>query len=670
MSISILERFVEEAQAEPPPEPKTPPEPPYIFGNQRRLKQVDAPRTQQKRGQSKEEFRSRVAIEMRCYMTETNPKHMLLVPAPPGSGKTWAGVDFAHWVYAQTHHRMFYAGPRRDFYADVLSTSVRQEQNLNLWYDWKARQRDDDDPEKHTCNHAENINQWLNMGYKGMDFCSRVCGWDYVNDGCPYHRQKKRTEPLIYGNHLHVTLGHPLADQFAVVVGDELPLSAFVWEWTISPSRVQLADIPIDYDLQPILFALNRLCELGISKQISGPELLDHLGGPARILESIENVEEDDFVMENVIAPHIPNNGSLENLPANYLPIFIPILKREAQAALSGQKYPSRLYVDSRGLTILTRRHINDQLKNKHMIWFDATGTASLYHEMFQRPVQTVDAEIEMTGRIYQVTDRGNGKSSLLKFGKNEKTRKNEHIPTSKADQLRAQIDIICQDYQNPGVITYKDLVEMINPKNVGHFYGSRGTNDFEDCDVLIVAGTPMPPLYEIEKIAKCLWPERMRPFDTSWITIDRTYRYTGPDGEGYAYPVSQFADPDLNILLEQGREKEIEQAAHRIRFLFRDKPVYLLTNLPIDALPPDRLLTIRELFDAPEGVDVFGWKRIIEFAERRGAVGTKDLIREFGIHRHTATKYVEILASLPGWELLAIRTGRGRPQRGAQRIE
>ena len=74
-----------------------------------------------------------------------------------------------------------------------------------------------------------------------MTFCQQACGWDYINNGCPYHKQKNHAEPLIYGQHAHVVMGHPLAGQFAVVVGDELPMSTFVHEWTVAAKHIHWA---------------------------------------------------------------------------------------------------------------------------------------------------------------------------------------------------------------------------------------------------------------------------------------------------------------------------------------------------------------------------------------------------------------------------------------------
>lgn len=654
--MDILQAALEKQLAEFQPEAPTPlpPEPPGFWQNLRALKRTEAPPAYHVRQwQDIETFRRTVAARLRSYMAEVDPKHMLLIPAPPGSGKTWAGVDFAHWVYETTQHRVLYAGPRKEFYGDILDTAVRQNLDLNLWYDWKARQSHETDIELHNCNHIGKITEWMQMGYEGMNFCSTVCGWDYVNGGCKYHAQKERTEPLVYGHHMHVTLGHPLAKEFAVVVGDELPIDAFVREWTIPPSRVKFADVPLEWPLSPMLYDLNRLCAMGITNPQSGPELLQQMGGAEAIRDAIDDEVLALFSSAQIAPPPLNSNGDLDRIPANYLPTFLPILKAEATAAAAGHDYPHRLSVDKSGLTILTRRQVNPQYKS-HMIWFDATGTEALYRTMFGRDVEVLDAQPRPAGRIFQVTDRANGKSSIIRRDKDKETGElGEPTETNRAGQLRAQIAKICSGYSNPAIITYQALEESLadqGHQSVRHFYGSRGTNDFEECDVLVVAGTPMIPIPAIIQTAKCLWPERMRPFDATFSPVDRAYQHTGDDGEGYAYPVSQFTDPDLNTLLWQRREGEIVQSAHRSRMLSRLTDVYLLTNIPIEELPPNRLMTIRELFGAPEGVDVFKWGAVVEFIEGRDFVTSPDLVDGMGINREAANKYLGIFVEQYGW--------------------
>ncbi len=641
--MSILEEFLQQkADA-------------YTPGINRRVKRIDAPGARAEPAwQSLDEFRKTVTASLRSYMRIPKPDYMLLIPAPPGSGKTWAGVDFAHWVYTQSRRRVLYAGPRRTFFEDVLFISVRKGADPGQWYDWKPRQ-ESDDPQLHTCNHSDNINQWLAMGYKGMDFCSTVCGWEYVNEGCAYHAQKGRPEPLIYGNHLHVTLGHPLAKDFAVVIGDELPLGAFVHEWTIPASRVQVRGVSYESDLANVLHRLSRLCDMKPTKPVFGAALLDILGGAGAIVEVVDDALLAVFASAIIQPPTIANTGDVSFVPANFLPTFLPILRREAEAALTGQDYPARLSVDARGLSILTRRSVGEHMP-AHMVWFDATGSAELYEAMFNRPVHVLDAQPRPAGRIFQVTDRANGKGAI--FSKTDEGVRE----TTTAVQLRTQIDHICKDYQNPGVISHMALEPSL-AQETRHFYGSRGTNDFEGCDVLIVAGTPMPPTAQIIKQAMCLWLERMRPFDSTMITVDRAYQFIGGDGEGYSYPVAQFADADLNILLEQYRDFEIVQAAHRSRVLFRETDVYLLTNIPVARLPIFRLLTIRDLLGVPDDVNPFLWRRVIEFADKQEFVTAADLVKTLGISDHSARRYMAILVAQNGWEWIeGIRKGRRGP--------
>jgi hypothetical protein len=82
---------------------------------------------------------------------------------------------------------------------------------------------------------------------------------------------------------------------------------------------------------------------------------------------------------------------------------------------------------------------------------------------------------------------------------------------------------------------------------------------------------------------------------DGNW----RPYQYREEEtGNGYAVEVREFKDKRLNLLLKTYREYEIAQAAHRIRPLLYpgQKKIWLLTNLPIDELPPTRVTDLSEI--------------------------------------------------------------------------
>lgn len=668
MAISLLTEHIRRIEELPPELESTPtPEvPSYLFGNQRQLSRCAPPAQAKRQPVDLARFRETVQEQMRAYFQTPSPNYMLVCPSPPGSGKTTAGVDMAHWVAETTDRRVFYAGPRHDFFVDLQITATERGKDPNIWLEWQPRQKDEQYPNRHTCHWADEINVWLAKGYDGMDFCKQVCGFDYLNDECKYHKQKDKPHPIIYGNHNHLFTGHPLTGQFAVVIGDELPLGSVVKEWQIGAGNILLRDLDPTEPMAELIARVSRLADR--KERVSGMTLLSLLGGPQHILETIEGfgLKPDS----EILAPTLSRGNGKEaaKVPTNYIQTFLSLLAQESTAAMESEKYIERIYVDENGLKLLTRNRINEEFAGKHIIWFDATGTADLYRAIFDRDVRLVDAKPEIAGRIYQVTDRSNGKSSLMKF--DEKT--GEHNPTAKVEHVSAQILHIIEKEKanNYAVGTFQTVLDVLGLPGT-HFYGSRGTNAFEKADVFIVAGTPMPPLFQIEKIAKCLWPERMTPFDTAFIAQDRPYNYIDPDdGLGWQYPVSVFADPSLNILLWQYREAEIIQIAHRSRMLTRpDAVVYLLTNIPIDELPPTRLLSIADLMDAPQGVNVFTWaetrKKLEAYAAEHGPMTLKQIEEIADVSRGTALKYRDILTEKYGWGVAPVEREvgkRGKP--------
>lgn len=655
MAINLFDEHIRR-QSETPPEIEAhpaPEAPAYLFGNQRVLSRCAPPPQTNELPVDIQMFRKSVQDAMRAYYRTPEPNYMLLVPSPAGSGKSTQGAEMAHYVAERTENqRVFYAGPRHDFFIDMVTTVTARGKDPTMWLEWQPRQEDKEYPNRHTCHWAEEINTWLGKGYDGMSFCQQVCGYEYVNKECKYHRQKDKPHPIIYGQHAHLFLGHPLTGSFSIIIGDELPLGSVVNEWQILAGSILLHDMDPEEPMSELIAKLATLPER--KQRVSGPTLIAALGGAQHVIETIDEFG-TDLTPENVIAPFLPRGDGAKagSVPTNYLPTLLPILRREAVAAAESEKYVERIYLDEHGMKILTRNHINGEMANKHLVWFDATGTADLYREIFERDVKVVDAKPKIAGRIFQVTDRGNGKSSLMKY--DEST--GEHQPTTKADQISAQIFHIIEkeEAQNYAVGTFKDVLEIMGLDGT-HFYGSRGTNAFEETDVFVVAGTPMPPIFQIEKIAKCLWPERMTPFDTAFVLQDRPYNYVDPDdGGGWQYPVSVFADRALNIILWQSREAEIIQIAHRSRMLLRpEAKVYLLTNIPIDELPPTRLLSIADLMDAPQGVNVFTWsdtyKRLENYANEHGAMTLKQIQEVAEVTAPTAMKYRDILTEKYGW--------------------
>ena len=271
-------------------------------------------------------------------------------------------------------------------------------------------------------------------------------------------------------------------------------------------------------------------------------------------------------------------------------------------------------------------------------------------------------------GRIYQVWNRQNGIGALLQRG---------HL-TRHGRSLIEQVEaIIARGYTRVGLICHKKMMEHFKhlPIEIGNFYGQRGTNRFRGCDCLIVAGTPMPPLEQIEDMAVMLFQDRNEPFRINgtlpWVEEDRPYNYIDPNtGGSYAYPTPGFwGEPDLQLILEEFRESEILQSAHRARPLIELVDIWLLTNIPTKLEISD-LITTYDVLGIPPGVHQAKWERFQQLADERydaaQPIRSAELVTLLQIDAHTSRKYIDLLANYQSerWNAatIAVPGKRGKP--------
>jgi hypothetical protein len=352
-------------------------------------------------------------------------------------------------------------------------------------------------------------------------------------------------------------------------------------------------------------------------------------------------------------APDISGPDAAESAPFAHLIPLVQLLEKEAREAMHARPCVARVRIDREGLTLLLKRERPaTRPLPEHIIWLDGTANAALYKEIFGREVEVVAPRVRTTGTIYQVWASLNNKAHVI----------GKKAEASKRDDLQRQVQhiITSRGYRAPAVITYKDFTGHFAAHNTAHFYGLRGTNRLRECDALIVVGTPQANIPQIVDQAAMLDPKRLQPFDTAWS--DRVIRYRGHE---YGYAVSGFwHDERLQALLQQSREAELVQAAHRARPLIRNVDVWLLTNLPLADLAPDELLSLADLFDnAPAGIDPYRWPALRVWADAQEEIATGTLAEHFKISRPTAKVWFEGLLQR-GWrEIEPETTGRRGPQ-------
>lgn len=603
--------------------------------------------------------RQQIRDAIKAYLADPDPGYMLLVAAPAGSGKTTIAIETAEYAAMMLHQRVLFAGPRREFWQDIVDELRRNsERRPAWWYEWKPRTLGQGQGVGQTCRHAPAIDIWQKRGYQGIDFCKRVCGYSYINDGCTYHAQRQRQEPIIFVQHEHVTLAHPLMAEAGLVIGDELPIRSFLHRWEIPTAQIVTADMEhSDSELAGLMRSIRQVTVLPLDKEDGpywhGPALLRALGGPERVLRICNETTLDVGAL--AVVPNLPSPESAEDAPYFHLPSVVSLLRREAAEAVAGREYISRVLVNSDGLILLQRRSPT-QLPS-HVIWLDATGDPTLYERLFNRPVRLVRPNIQLQGTIYQVYASRNNKHAL-------------ETEDAKRAHVKAQIDTLKAPYSNPAVITYKGLVdELAGGSMATHFGGNRGTNRLQECDGLIVAGTPQPDMTQLTQMAAMLFADRMAPFKPVW-----SYKPAPFEGTDRGHTIGGYwDDPDLQLLVSQFREAELIQAINRARPLIRPVDIWLLSNVPLPGVPVT-LKSLNEMFDAPQGVDPYRWPQVLELADSRFNDGqpltAADVVEAIeGVTAPTARKWLAILvkAQPDRWEspppdYVLPKRGRGRP--------
>jgi hypothetical protein len=682
------ERFPREEEYSLPDEaPGTPPDLSLVYrpGN-REVHECAPPRPTVGPLLSPTEAREMMDERIAEYLAEPDPEEVLLIVGSPGVGKTTRAARAAELVAMNEKHRVLYCGPRHAHYVSVLGVADHPE----WWMEWLPRQSGDPETgQVQTCRYAGAITEWMNRGGDGLKFCHAICGYDYTAKACVYHAQTKTKARIVYGQHQHLTLGHPIG-KWSLVVIDENPMSAFLREWVIPGQWVYPRGLDVTQPAAELLYDLGQLCEARQpgTEPLSGPALLSALGGAQSVYERAQS--------EGVIFPvEIPREpGDVERTPYQHATESLPLLAREAKAAMEGREYPHRIYVSPEAdgnLTLLLRHRLVSTLP-KHLIVADATANEEILYTLLGRPIRRLEPRVPMVSTIYQIHDRANGVSALTT---STPTKKPRATKVKQLADLRTLIAAIVARYPHGspiGLITHK-RIESEFPEflpYLGHFAAERGTNEFEGVRALIVAGLPQPQLEEIEKAAKMLHFEDMRSFrverkgrwELPWSVKQVPYQFTDPEtGKGLARDSGGFwEDKRLQAVLWQLREAEVIQAAHRARPVIpRDgvlqPDVWLLENLPIADLPPTELWPSKKLFDAPEGANVYKWAALTNYLATvpDGEPVTMQQIAEGAkLSRATVWEHVEkLVASDRRWSFYRVPrgdAGRGRPARAIYR--
>jgi hypothetical protein len=411
-----------------------------------------------------------------------------------------------------------------------------------------------------------------------------------------------------------------------------------------------------------ILETLQRLCqtlpmtESGKHIPLSGPELLDKIGGPAHVLQTISA-----YVLAlDQPEPFVDKPGQVDKVPYRFIPSLLTMLDRECRLALTGQPYPHRLILTNGELHILQKREVNIRMPER-CIWLDATADPYLYERVFERKIQTVAPQVKRQGTIYQVWHSTNSR------GKFKASDDDPEQAKTNLDHVQAQIKAIVQrGYRQPTIISYKNLMDSFVYQS-GYFGAARGTNSFIGTDCLIIVGTPQIAPDDLETEAKMLFWERDDPFRLE--RSERPQPYGNILGQGMLVN-GYWDDTDLQALHAQKRDAELVQVAYRARPLQHAVDIWLLTSHPIEHLPPDHLVSLQELFMSPDGIAPYLWQRFTEYIADKDFITSSVVAQDLAIDGTVARRIILALIKQrhEEWRKEVAASRGGRPATAAAR--
>jgi hypothetical protein len=592
--------------------------------------------------------RQELIRRIREYEQDEEEERILLINAPAGLGKTHAVIEVAQEL-AQDGKRTGLFMDRHAMYEDITRFDNFDESE---WYHWlPLHHPDPENPDNTMCQLHEAASAWTSRGYPLMRMCRMLCKPTGHMERCSYRAQAQRPERIIAGVHEHAVTGMAIKD-YSLIIVDELPMRAFVKRRFIPRNKIILDGAGgTVHQLLTTMFYLSQAMASTPNHVLKAKKLMDVIGP---ILGDVF-AEMETIGNWTPVVPNLTSEEDAYEADYWYLQDLLTLFAPEYEAWKAGwTDWLSRIVVTAHGITLLLRSFPWKKLPKK-LVVLDATGDATTYKMLFGREVMEWSPDVARKGKIYQIANRLNGLTQLTtseryvagdegevpddEHNEREPVKRVKRTPNDTAHELLKLLQELCADrgYEIPGVITHKALRPFFEEAGMKttHFYGQRGTNSLEDCDVVFVVGTPSPPNLSIIQTFAALNQDIMNPFvalvneDTGRIAPIRTakevaYRYTNKEGKSPRRMLSGFWwYPELQSIYQLYREAELKQALHRSRATIRAVDVWLLSTVAVDERLDGFFASADEALNAPEGISWQHWRTILRWLES----GTDDLL-------------------------------------------
>ena len=545
----------------------------------------------------------------------------ILLSSLPGSGKSHILTDVLNDFHRSRNHRHYsaYFVPRHD-----LAESPRR----SSWAFLRGRTRSESGTGQTPCAYPHRQSELSRLqipGQVGCDHCPLL-------KACKEHQapgpSSRNSHPYYWGQFQqkakvrvypaqHFLTPSLWRNPTAAILDDCDLKSLMLEELVISQSTLGYA---LDWSLQnlnhayakaqPLLFLLYELMRPAPAGQPfshQGPTLLEELVQLAQkhqltfeeVLRDAQEAEEPDPFHQRTLV------DGPSSVPVRFLTRLLQVLRYEWQQHQNQSPYNCRLRLERSapgqevGLRLTLRRDLPVQALSKSLlILSDASTSLEEAQRLFpeRRWIEIKPTlRIPAAAKIVQYPEKNYGKVHLAK-------------PPERQKALALLGEIIERHpHQKIGLITHQSFAPLVRHHypdlKVGHYYGQRGSNEFINCEVLIVFGTPNPNPQDLERQAEALyWDEPVLSRQT--VLEPRTFYQNSQTT--LQTRVRSYADPRLREMLQSKRDEELLQAIFRARPLSLDTAdpqllldfgplpgserhsvtVYVFSSVPIESLP------------------------------------------------------------------------------------
>lgn len=533
------------------------------------------------------------------------------IVAPAGMGKTWS---VARNLAECKGMIIWYMVPTQRLAREVAKTIKKYISPENVLI-YKGR-------DKENCDRHSLANK---LGRKGLSIQDNLCKQEdelcpYF-ETCPYQQQKQtfadlenpsRDQPpkIIITTHNYLTLGNVLPKPDLVIV-DENHRGVFV-EITGKQNKKQDEIEPKDLRLHQIIKAGQKntngyegyLKTVKLIASAMREDSTDFLRLLKRengfdLTSAKEHIREIIKSNKSDLSPQKPDNVLRKMVANSQIPLLERIrkffTKLEKELEMSRQTAMGISFDPDLETIRLYSLKANVIPKTVPVLIIDASADLEINRIVWGKYLDSVEIRTERNAEVIQVRQLTFSKASLG-FSQN----RDDKRLTEAADFING----LTEEETIKGIVVIgslaveKKLSPLLNKDiKTAHFNNLRGSNEFENCDTVVIIGReePMPEIIEAE--ARAFLSDTSQSLFTAPHYVPETRYRRLRNGKAERETVRRHPDNFAQRILEQVREREIEQAIDRLRLIHNEKPkkVFILSSIILD-LTVDKSLTWKHL--------------------------------------------------------------------------